>query len=138
MELRAAGPGGAGFTRRPADGTVPSAGRRSPTHTMNRIRQLLEPLEEEPPYGDFVVVAGPFGSACVTHETAREIERQLDRRWRPAWIAFRDRVGSRFRVRAGEIRAFVESTAAQRAAERGLDRARRREERADERTWEDE
>jgi hypothetical protein len=46
-------------------------------------------------------------------------------------------VGSRIRVRAGEIRALTESTAAQRAADRRLDRARRLEEQADRRAWED-
>ncbi len=104
---------------------------------MNRILKLLKGPAEEPQYGDFVVVSGAFGSACVTHATAREIERQLDRRWGPAWVVFRDRVGSRFRVRAREIRVLVESTAAQRAADRVLERARRREESADEHPWDD-
>jgi hypothetical protein len=83
------------------------------------------------------VVAGPCGSACVTLSTAREIERQLDRRWRPTWVVFRDRVGSRFRVRACDIRTIVESTTAQRAADRGLDRAHRREESADGHPWDE-
>lgn len=103
---------------------------------MNRIRQLLEPAES-PSYGDFVVVSGPFGCACVTHAVAAEIERQLDRRWGPTWIVFDDRVGSRFRVRARDIRVLAESTAGQRAADRRLDEARRREESADERPWEE-
>ena len=105
---------------------------------MNRVRALLEPVEdEEPPYGDFVVVSGPFGSLCVTRDVARDIERLLDRRWRPRWVVFRDRVGSRVRVRTNEIRLVVESTAAQRAGDRRLDRARRKEEKADRRPWED-
>jgi len=105
---------------------------------LNRVRALLEPVEdEEPPYGDFVVVSGPFGSLCVTRDVARDIERMLDRRWRPRWVVFRDRVGSRVRVRTNEIRLVVESTAAQRAGDRRLDRARRKEEKADRRPWED-
>jgi len=105
---------------------------------LNRVRALLEPVEdEEPPYGDFVVVSGPFGSLCVTGDVARDIERMLDRRWRPRWVVFRDRVGSRVRVRTNEIRLVVESTAAQRAGDRRLDRARRKEEKADRRPWED-
>jgi len=105
---------------------------------LNRVRALLEPVEdEEPPYGDFVVVSGPFGSLCVTRDVARDIERLLDRRWRPRWVVFRDRVGSRVRVRTNEIRLVVESTAAQRAGDRRLDRARRKEEKADRRPWED-
>jgi hypothetical protein len=105
---------------------------------LNRVRGFLEPVEdEEPPYGDFVVVSGPFGSLCVTRDVARDIERMLDRRWRPRWVVFRDRVGSRVRVRTNEIRLVVESTAAQRAGDRRLDRARRKEEKADRRPWED-
>lgn len=105
---------------------------------LNRVRAFLEPVEdEEPPYGDFVVVAGLFGSLCVTRDVARDIERVLDRRWRPRWVVFRDRVGSRVRVRTNEIRLVVESTAAQRAGDRQMDRARRKEEKADRRPWED-
>ena len=105
---------------------------------LNRVRAFLEPVEdEEPPYGDFVIVSGPFGSLCVTRDVARDIERVLDRRWRPRWVVFRDRVGSRVRVRTNEIRLVVESTAAQRAGDRRLDRARRKEEKADRRPWED-
>ena len=103
---------------------------------MNRIRELIEPIEEEQPYGDFYVVSGPFGSVCVTAATAREIERQLDRRWRRGWVVFRDRVGSRIRVRARDVRAIAESTAAPRAADRQLDRRRREEEENDRRPWE--
>jgi hypothetical protein len=105
---------------------------------VNRILALLKPGDnEDPPYGDFVVVSGPFGSLSVTRNVAREIERVLDRRWRPRWVTFHDRVGSRVRVRANEIRLFVESTTVQRASDRQLDRARRTEEKADRRPWED-
>ena len=102
---------------------------------MNRILHLLDRSDGgTPPYGDFVVVAGPFGSACVTPEVAHCIERRLDQRWTPAWSVFRDRVGSRFRVRSRDLRLLAESTAAQRAADRQLDRARRAEE-DDQRAW---
>ena len=94
------------------------------------------PAREEPEYGDFVVVSGPFGSVCVTAETALDIERQLDRPRARKWIVFRDRVGSRLRIRAADIRAMVESTAEQRAGDRRLHRAREREEQADRRPWE--
>lgn len=103
----------------------------------NRIRPFAAAPEEEPAYGDFVVVSGPFGSACVCASTARAIERVLDRRWRPRWLVFRDRAGSRWRVRTGEVRLLVESTVAQRAADRDLERARRQEERQDRRPWEE-
>ena len=97
---------------------------------MNRLENIFASMEEEP-YGDFWVVSGDFGSVCVSAETAREIERRLDRFWTPTWLVFRDRVGSRVRVRARQIRAVAESTAEQRAGDRRIDRARRREEQAD-------
>ena len=74
----------------------------------------------------------------MTHETAREIEDLLDARIPPAWITFHDRVGSRIRVRAADIRCLAESTAEQRAGDRRLDRAREREQQEDRRPWEDE
>jgi hypothetical protein len=101
---------------------------------MNRILHLLDRSDDAPSYGDFVVVAGTFGSVCVTHEVARYIECRLDRRWVPTWIVFHDRVGSRFRVRSHDIRLLAESTCAQRAADRRLDRARRAED-DDQRAW---
>lgn len=103
---------------------------------MNRIRDFLDPIDEDA-YGDFVVVSGSFGSACVTHVVAADVERQLDACPPQRWITFLDRVGSRIRVRRRDIRAIAESTAAQRAEDRRLDRARRLEEKADRRAWED-
>lgn len=107
---------------------------------MNRLAEYFadspEP-EEEQPYGDFYVISGSFGSACVTRETAEQVERCLDMRPPPPWVVFRDRVGSRVRVRTSHIRCVAECTAEQRAGDRRLDRARRREEKADRRPWED-
>ena len=103
---------------------------------MNRIFDFLDP--PEPEYGDFVVVSGPFGSVCVTYETACDIERQLDACVASAWVTFYDRVGSRMRIRADDIRCIAESTAEQRADDRRLDRAREREQQADRKPWEDE
>ncbi len=103
---------------------------------MNRIaRYMEEPAEQE--YGDFYVVAGEFGSACVTSDVAARIEAVLDRWLVPKWIAFRDRSGSRIRVRTRQIRSIGESTAAQRASDRRIDRARQREEQEDRRPWEE-
>ena len=102
---------------------------------MNRIAQYFgEATEEE--FGDFYVVAGEFGAACVTRETAAWIESILDRWKVPTWVIFQDRVGSRLRVRTRLIRSIVESTAEQRAADRRLDRARQREEQEG-RPWDD-
>jgi hypothetical protein len=101
---------------------------------MNRLSSYFE--ESPGALGDYYVVAGEFGVACVSTQTARYIESVLDRRWVPAWVVFRDRVGSRIRVRTRSIRSIVESTAAQRAGDRRLDRARRHEEENDGRQWE--
>ena len=106
---------------------------------MNRLTGYFEEPAEESPrsYGDFYVISGSFGSACVTHETAADVERQLDAQPAPAWIVFRDRVGSRIRVRTSQIRCVAESTAEQRASDRKLDRARRQEEKEGRLPWED-
>ena len=103
---------------------------------MNRLSDFFEE-DPELEYGDFFVVAGDFGAACVTRETAERIEALLDRRDVPAWITFEDRVGSRLRVRTALIRSIGESTAAQRTADRRLERARKREEEQDRRPWEE-
>jgi hypothetical protein len=102
---------------------------------MNRMSRYLEESPDEG-YGDFFVVAGEFGVAQVTSDTAARIESVLDRTVVPAWIVFDDRVGSRFRVRTNHIRTIVECTAEQRAADRRIDRARAREEKGD-RSWEE-
>ena len=94
------------------------------------------PLEEEA-YGAFVVVAGPFGSVMVTAATARAIERELERSEPPRWLVFRDRSGSRLRVRTRDVRSLCESTPAQRAYDRRMARLREREEQADNRSYED-
>lgn len=104
---------------------------------MNRLRDLLEEAPDDE-FGDFFVVAGEFGAACVTRETAHRVEAILNRWWWvPTWIVFEDRVGSRLCVRTRLIRSIGESTAAQRAADRRLERAREREEKSDRRPWED-
>ena len=106
---------------------------------MHRLADYFgrAPEPEEGPYGDFYVISGAFGTVCVTYETAAYVERRLDERPAPAWITFRDRVGSRVHVRTSQIRCIAESTAAQRAADRRLERARQLEEKADRRPWED-
>jgi hypothetical protein len=103
---------------------------------MNRMSRYLEELPGNG-YGDFFVVAGEFGVAHITSETAARIESVLDRRNVPAWIVFDDRVGSRFRVRTRLIRTVIESTAEQRAADRRYEKARQREEKEDRRPWDD-
>jgi len=105
---------------------------------LNRLTLLRDGLPPpEPGYGDFYVVSGAFGSVSVTGETARAIERSLDARRPVRWLLFRDRSGSRIRVRARDVRSVCESTAEQRAFDRRMDRAREREEQADRRQWED-
>jgi len=106
---------------------------------LNRLtlyRSALPPPEPDG-YGDFYVVSGAFGAVSVTAATARDIERQLDRAEPTRWLVFRDRSGSRVRVRARDVRCVCESTAAQRAFDRRMERARAREEQSDRRAWED-
>jgi len=103
---------------------------------MNRLSDVFGD-DSEDEYGEFFVVAGEFGAACVTRETVERIEAVLDRRDVPTWISFQDRVGSRLRVRSALIRSIGESTPAQRAADRRLERARQREEKEDNRPWDD-
>jgi hypothetical protein len=103
---------------------------------MNRMSGYFEkPPEGE--YGDFFVVAGEFGAACVSSETATQIEAMLDRKHVPKWIVFDDRSGSRIRVRSRHIHVIEESTVAQRATDRLFARARKREEQEDRRPWDD-
>ena len=94
------------------------------------------PLEDEA-YGAFFVVSGPFGSVMVTASTARAIERELDRSKPPRWLVFRDRSGSRLRVRARDVRSLCESTPAQRAYDRRMARLRDREQELDDRSLDD-
>ena len=105
----------------------------------NRLTLLRDglPPPERDEYGDFYVVAGAFGSVCVTAQTACAIEAALDAGRPVRWLTFRDRSGSRIRVRARDVRSVCESTAAQRSYDRRMDRAREREEQADRRQWED-
>ena len=72
---------------------------------MNRLSDFFEE-DSGLDYGDFFVVAGDFGAACVTRETADRIEALLDRRDVPAWVTFEDRVGSRLRVRTALTRSI--------------------------------
>jgi hypothetical protein len=101
---------------------------------MNRISSFLEEPPEE--YGDFFVIAGEFGAACVTAETARSVKAVLARPFEPRWTEFRDLAGSLVRVRTRLIRAITESTAAQRAADRRFDRARQLEQQDNRPPWE--
>ncbi len=109
---------------------------------INRIRALAGGPGggggDEASCGDFFEVSGLFGQLYVTAAVARDIERQLDARWPARWVTFRDRSGSRVRLRAQDVRAIVESTAQQRAADRLFARARAIEAMADRPPWEDE
>jgi uncharacterized protein YecT (DUF1311 family) len=104
---------------------------------LTLLRDGLPPPPDRDDYGDFYVVAGAFGSVSVTAHTACAIEAALDANQPVPWIAFRDRSGSRIRVRACDVRSVCESTAAQRAYDRRMERARELEERADRNQWED-
>lgn len=106
--------------------------------TMNRLKQYLA-NDEEPlmPEGDYWVVETDSAYWIVSRDTARAIERALDRLWRPRWIVFQDLTGGSRRLRAKSIECVFESTAEQRAFRRAFDRERQREEKADRRPWEE-
>jgi hypothetical protein len=104
---------------------------------MNRIKQYLEEPEERPPEGDYFVIDWYGGVSYVSAETARSIEKQLDRIWVPRWITFHDLSGSRCRLHSRLIQSISESTAEQRTRERTFARALRQEEKADRRPWEE-
>ena len=113
--------------------------RRARRTMKNRLaRWLVAPGEEEPEAGDFFVVRTASTVFCVTGPTAAIVERQLESRWAPAWLVFRDLSGSRVRIRTRDVIAVFECTAAQRAADRRFERAREREARDDEEgpSWE--
>lgn len=104
---------------------------------MNRILAYLrEPGERRPP-GDYFVVAGLFGTFYVTPETARAVERSLDRVLARRWLVFRDLSGSRIRVLRVQVTGVYESTAEQRRTDREFYRALAEEGEADRRPWED-
>ena len=105
---------------------------------MNRILAYLREPEERRPQGDYFVVAGVFGTFYVTAETARAVERSLDRVWfAPRWLVFRDLSGSRIRVLRAQVTGVYESTAEQRRTDREFYRALAEEGDADRSPWEE-
>jgi len=104
---------------------------------MNRLKDFFGDPQEPEAQDDFYLVERRFMSFAVSHQTAADIERALDRLPPPRWVVFRDLTGSRHRVLAETISRISESTAEQRAADRAFDRARRLEDKKDHRPWED-
>jgi hypothetical protein len=103
-------------------------------HMTNRILHLLDECAESPQNGEYFIVAGEFGRVFVAREVARRLQSLLNQLFVPTWIEFRDRTGSRIRVRSRHVDVIVESTPEQRAADRAFTRARKDEEKAD-RNW---
>jgi len=104
---------------------------------MNRILAYLREPEENRPQGDYFVVAGLFGTFYVTAETARAVERALDRVLAGRWLVFRDLSGSRLRVLRAQVTGVYESTAEQRRRDRAFYRALHAESEIDPRPWEE-
>lgn len=104
---------------------------------MNRLKQYLDDEEPLMPEGDYWVVETRSTYWIVSYDTARAIERVLDRLWRPRWILFHDLTGGRRRVTTSSIECVFECTAKQRAYRRAFERDRRLEEKADRRPWEE-
>ena len=106
---------------------------------MNRLKQYLGSEEPQRPEGegDYWVVETRTTYWIVSYETARVVERTLNRLWRPRWIAFYDVSGGRRAVPVATIEAVFESTAAQRAQRRAFERGLQREAQAERRPWEE-
>ncbi|HEX2090955.1 MAG TPA: hypothetical protein VHG28_01080 [Longimicrobiaceae bacterium] len=104
---------------------------------MNRIMAFLAEPEERRPGDDYFTVAGYFGVFYVSAETARAVERSLDRVWTGRWLVFRDLSGSRIRVLRKLVYGVYESTAEQRRKDREFFRALQSETETDPRPWED-
>lgn len=105
---------------------------------QNRLEDLFrDPLEPDGPDEFYLVETRP-DTFPVTRETAIEIERQLDQRPTPRWVAFRTLNGARHRILVSDIYRISESSPQLRAASRAFWRARRLEEKNDRRPWEDE
>ena len=104
---------------------------------MNRLEDLFRDPQEPERTDDFFEIQAHYNCFAVSRETALEVERRLDQRPPPRWIAFHDLSGSRHRILGRLIHRITESTAAQRTADREFDRARRLEEKKDRRPWED-
>ncbi len=103
---------------------------------MNRILAYLREPEERKPRCDYFAVAGCFGTFYVSAETARAVERSLDRPW-GRWLVFRDLAGSRIRVRRGLVYGVYESTTEQRRKDREFYRLLQEESETDPRPWEE-
>jgi len=80
---------------------------------------------EEP---DFVMLYGEFGYYRVTRQTAACIVSQLERRFRPSWIAFEDLFHALVRVRTRDVEGFYDSTSSIRARRRVFERNLEKEE----------
>ena len=108
---------------------------------MNRIWKYLnneeKPDEEKRVARDYWVVRCYGHSWHVRAPQAMRIRRVLERRWKPAWLEFRDIAGSRIRVRTAHVFGMYECTEAQRAKDRRHNRYLESEEKADEKPWED-
>lgn len=70
--------------------------------------------------GNYYEVKGEFYTWYVSAETAVEIGKQLERRWRPRWIKFVDLHGARVWARGDSIFHLTESTERQRFRQREL------------------
>ena len=107
---------------------------------MNRIWKYLneeKPDEEQPVARDYWVVRCYGMSFHVRPPQAIRIKRMLERRWKPAWIEFRDIAGSRIRVRTKHVIGMHEHTEKQRAKDRRHNRYLEKEWEENEKPWDD-
>lgn len=103
---------------------------------MDAVRTHQDEHGKPPMAGDFYVINSRYDTYYVSGDTARNVGRVLDRRWRPRWVRFVDLNGGRVWLRAASIESISESTELQRSRDREFNYLRRKEERAD-RRWDD-
>ncbi|MDX1675805.1 MAG: hypothetical protein R3314_13510 [Longimicrobiales bacterium] len=90
---------------------------------IKRIAQFLGGTEAQRLVGDYWVITTATAWYAVTRETADRVRDQLDAKFEPRWVRFRDVFGAETQVRAGDVLVISESTGDQRAGYRALNQA---------------
>jgi hypothetical protein len=104
---------------------------------INRLKQLEEDPDDEPPANDFWEIACKYDVFYVDRDTAERVRELLDRWMPPRRIDFRDLFGAEVSIFTREVWAVAESGSSHRASKRRFERARRDEWKAERRPWED-
>ena len=104
---------------------------------LNRLQFLFGPPREPDPTVVYYLVETRLDSFAVSRAVAMGLVRALESAEPPAWLVFRDVVGTAHRLRSAEVYRITESTPELRAALRAFRRAMRREGEDDEFRWDE-